>query len=445
MGDSKQFPGLGFDPTPGIVPAVEGLLSQVRTSTGEFAALQGDLDRIGLDNEAWRGPAGQEFHGRVNELIPNVGFIKESLLSVQMALSSWSALLSEYQRSRTSLEEQAVAARARIAQAKSAPGMDMAPHGFEDKEEYDRKTALYTAAKAEFDAAETHLAEIVKAAKGLEQQHKTSAESAAGDIDKAAEVVALLRSKPLDPSLAPKAPNMGKDIDDLTGRAPGETREGEDAGRITRQDGSSVSSDWAGRKLLEHYLWGGGDTMTIENDPDWTEYMNANPELNLVLTGQERPVNPQYTGYAVPGGNLGVQPPWYPEIALAAVQSQSTFGNFDMTHPLELRNGEGMVGYEYLHGTNKDVGGFNAKGHTVVTRMDDGTYVVKVTADLTFNDVVDPNLKYSTDKWKAGVANVISLGQAESYNLRVTWPQEAVVRIAADGKTVLDVQNTPAK
>ncbi|MFE3197262.1 hypothetical protein [Embleya sp. NPDC059237] len=30
MSDAKDFPGLGFDPAPGIVPAVDGLLGQVR-------------------------------------------------------------------------------------------------------------------------------------------------------------------------------------------------------------------------------------------------------------------------------------------------------------------------------------------------------------------------------------------------------------------------------
>lgn len=446
MGGAKEFPGLGFDPAPGIVRAVEELLGQVRNATQAFAQLQGDLDRVGLDPEAWKGPAGTEFHGRVNEVVPYVGYAKEALLNVQMSLSSWSALLSDYQTSRGKLEEQAVNARARIGRAKADPNMQLAPTGFEDEGEYKRKKALYTTAKTELDAANDELDVIITSAKDLERQHKDSAKGVADDIDEAAKAVAGLKDKKFDASQKVQPPNPGKDFDDATRRSPGETRDREDAGAVTGRGGSSISSDWAGRKILSHYLYGGGDAMTIVDDADWNDYMNANPTMLAVLEGRTNdPNRPPFSGYQVPDGKLGVQPGWYPEIALSAVNAQSTFQSFDISRPLEIENGEGMVGYQYLHGTNKNDGGFNAKGHTTVARGANGEYVVTVTADLTFNDVVDPNFEYDTDRWKAGVAKVISFGQASPYDLHITWPRDAQVVIAPDGKTVLSVTSAPGK
>lgn len=462
MGDDKQFPGLRFDPTPGIVPAVDTLLGQVRDASMKFAQLQGDLDRVGLDHQAWVGLAGKQFHAQVDKLIPSVGFMKEALLDVQMQLSSWSALLSQYQQTRTTLDEQAVAARARVTAAENDPNMGMKPHGFEDKDEYERKTSLYNGAKAALDAAEKDLDAVIDAAKSLEGQHKSSAETVAKEIHEAARLIGQLKGSGGEIKRS-GSDQVNQTVDTVTGRGPGEHRDSEDLGKRddlpyqkrSESRGFDLNSDWAGRDILQRYLTGGGD-WTIVNDPDWNAYLNANPAMVSVLEGRPGPAQlaadnasppPPFSGYYA-GPTLGVQPGWYPEIALAAVQSSQssgTFQEFSITRPLEIDNGEGMVGYQYLHGTNKDAGGFNAQGHTTVTKNEQGQYVVRITADLTFNDIVDPNNIYDTDKGKAVIAEIISLGQADPYKLSITWPRDAEVVIAPDGKTVVDVKSQPGK
>ncbi len=48
-------------------------------------------------------------------------------------------------------------------------------------------------------------------------------------------------------------------------------------------------------------------------------------------------------------------------------------GNFTERFSAEIQNGEGIVGYQYLHGTNRDAGDFGFEGTTNVRPRGDGT------------------------------------------------------------------------
>lgn len=112
---------------------------------------------------------------------------------------------------------------------------------------------------------------------------------------------------------------------------------------------------------------------------------------------------------------------------------------------MEIQNGEGMVGYQYLRGTDSTAGGLGMKGNRQVIKLPDGTYEVHIKSACTWNDIMDPNPKYSTDKEKAGIGDVISLGQAESFQFHLTWPRESVVRLDADGNVLTTVSGQPQK
>lgn len=232
MGDSDDFPGLRFDPTPGIVPSIETLTDQVRAAGGHFDQLVGDLDRAGLDPNAWRGRAGSEFHTQVNELAPEVRTIKDALFNAQTALSGWSTLLGQYQSRRQQLEQQAVEARARVGRAEAAPGMSQKPHGFEAKDEYDRKKGAYNAAKSELDAAKDDLAHIISLAKGLQDEHHESAKSAAKQIESAMD-----RAEP-DPTKLTSVPGTNP-LDDALRISDLLTRDG---GKLSAEDQAFVQS-----------------------------------------------------------------------------------------------------------------------------------------------------------------------------------------------------------
>jgi hypothetical protein len=107
-----------------------------------------------------------------------------------------------------------------------------------------------------------------------------------------------------------------------------------------------------------------------------------------------------------------------------------------------MENGEAVVGYQYLHGTNKDVGDFNMTGNSTVTRSGNG-YEVRIKSRYTWNDIIDPNFQYSTDRWKDKVAQIISLGHAKPYQIHITWTEETVVKLDKEGN-VISMQGYPA-
>jgi len=56
----------------------------------------------------------------------------------------------------------------------------------------------------------------------------------------------------------------------------------------------------------------------------------------------------------------------------AYLSTGRTAGSFNQMFGQAIENGEGIVGYQYLHGTNTDVGGLGHSGSTVVTPLPDG-------------------------------------------------------------------------
>jgi hypothetical protein len=193
------------------------------------------------------------------------------------------------------------------------------------------------------------------------------------------------------------------DEDDRRGREPG------------GDGGGHFDNDWAGRAILERYLRGGGD-WTVTDDPDWSRYMQDNQVLRDQLRGQ---VNGQaqhaLDGYLATGADRG---------------------NFTERFSAEIQNGEGIVGYQYLHGTNRDAGDFGFEGTTNVRPRGDGTYEVTVDSGYTWNDRIDPNPQYSTDRWKSTLAEVATLGQADPYDMHITWHAPTKLVLDQDGRVI---------
>lgn len=200
-------------------------------------------------------------------------------------------------------------------------------------------------------------------------------------------------------------------------RIPPGGRTGRSRGR-----GGDFESDWAGRELLGNYLAGGGD-MNIRDNANWTKYMEANPVL---------------------AGKLNVLVQNKALRTYDAYQRDGTRGQaFNDTGPMEIQNGESISGYQYLHGTNADAGGFNFQGRTTIDKTNGG-YEVHVPARYTWNDRIDPNGQYRSDQIKSTIAEIVTLGRADSYNLHLSWNSEAVVRLDERGN-VTGVSGYPGK
>ena len=159
--------------------------------------------------------------------------------------------------------------------------------------------------------------------------------------------------------------------------------------------------DEQGVQILLWYLFGEGENRFIDNDPEWTEYM----ESNSILTTKVR--------------NILI------EIFNGMENGSSQWIN--ITTSMEIENGENIVGYEYLHGTNGDLSHYKALGATV---DDVGFRIIgsinkdangSVTFSLIFewNDIIDPNPQYTTDIEKSNFAKEIA--DPQDYILRIKW------------------------
>ena len=96
----------------------------------------------------------------------------------------------------------------------------------------------------------------------------------------------------------------------------------------------SLNSDWAGREILFHWLFGGGEAIIAEGGK-WGQYMSENELLNTQI-------QTIVDGYA------------------QSIQSGEGLYVEIQTH-IDIENGEDIIGYQYLHGSNADVGDFQLK------------------------------------------------------------------------------------
>lgn len=182
--------------------------------------------------------------------------------------------------------------------------------------------------------------------------------------------------------------------------------------RIARREpggerpGNHLDNDWAGREILGNYLIGGGDQV-ITNDPNWTAYMQNNHILS---------------------NELDIR-------AVADAQQLFNMSNdqvirIDENFPTQIENGESIVGYQYLHGTN---GGLGRTGIVDIVRNADGTATVNLNMQYSWNDVIDPNNNYTTDTIKNRIAEIATLGQADPYDMQINWSENTQIILDKDG------------
>jgi hypothetical protein len=181
---------------------------------------------------------------------------------------------------------------------------------------------------------------------------------------------------------------------------------------------SHFDSDWAGRAILERYLSGEGD-WDIADQPAWTGYMKDSELLRRQVRGEV--------------------------ITRSVALSQGADGTraVDWHFHAEVENGEGIVGYQYLHGTNGTVGDFQVTGAATVHRYFGSSLRgggstragswVQLHVVYRWNDMIDPNPQYGTDTVKSIIAEVITLGEAESYRISIGWTEDVSVWVPDSG------------
>ena len=93
----------------------------------------------------------------------------------------------------------------------------------------------------------------------------------------------------------------------------------------------------------------------------------------------------------------------------------------NMNFSMIIENGEGYTGYEFLHGTDMTVGGFQIDGTVKKNQSGDVTY------DLiyTWNDIMNPEIEtYKSDRDKNDIATAYF--NPKDYVIRIKWKDKSV-------------------
>ena len=159
----------------------------------------------------------------------------------------------------------------------------------------------------------------------------------------------------------------------------------------------SFKNDKFGVAILSHWLFGDGLDY-IQEDGVWGNYMKDNSILKKKVQEIVLP--------------------------LADDMKKNSSKTVNITTSMEIQNGEDIIGYQYLHGTNADVGGFQIKGTISKSKNGDITYDMT----YTWNDRIDPNFMYFSDSKKAEFAKKIPLANPTDYTIRITWSDKAVIK-----------------
>jgi hypothetical protein len=87
-----------------------------------------------------------------------------------------------------------------------------------------------------------------------------------------------------------------------------------------------------------------------------------------------------------------------------------------------IKNGEGIIGYNYLHGADMKAGGLYLR---IVARKLIRSVVV--TVYCTWNDWINANHKYDSDKYKADLAKKIPFTNPTDYIIRISWTERFLI------------------
>ena len=137
-------------------------------------------------------------------------------------------------------------------------------------------------------------------------------------------------------------------------------------------------------------------------------YLNGN--------GEDFPTEQKHSDYLKKNKSLKKQVRTY----LFHVASDIPVGEvvvIDVSISVIIENGEDIIGYQYLHGTNADVGGFHIQG--TITRLNNGDCIFDLT--YTWNDIMDPNPQYKTDIAKAAFAKKLPFANPTDYKISISW------------------------
>jgi uncharacterized protein YukE len=176
------YAGLGFDPTPGDVGAVENALTQLADGGGRMemlmTSIESDLDL----SQGWAGAAADEFHDNLDDIPRALETGAQSMGHVAAALITWAGQLADNKRQTEILDRMALELEQQLSRA--AADLNRAKTFLAQARGADR-----AAAQAEFDRAAVHAVSVneqfdavLEQARTLRDKHLAQAEATAAKI-----------------------------------------------------------------------------------------------------------------------------------------------------------------------------------------------------------------------------------------------------------------------
>lgn len=198
------WPGLGFDPAPGDVAALDGLTGRLIAASRALVAARDTMESVRTAPGGWDGDAAQAFTSKVGELPVQLGAAHCTLDKVASELHRWQVGLEQLQARARDLEARAVTARRQVTDAaaaadaaRSAPDLGLAGRHFDtDAELADAQTRLDTALAAVDDAdrrledARGGLEQLISDGRRLLAEHAAGADTVATTVRGATEAFA---------------------------------------------------------------------------------------------------------------------------------------------------------------------------------------------------------------------------------------------------------------
>ncbi len=185
--DAAGYPGIGFDPAPGSLSAVRGLVDQSFDAHRKLASVSQTLSSITRGGEEWSGIAADAFSMRVKELPKLVDSATQSFYDCGFHLNEWSAKLETMKSRASDMEARAVTARSRQRDAEENPDLGLAGQTFETDEELHSAEQRLNKAVQELSSARDSLNSLIEDARHLKYQHDEAAERVAEAVRRASE------------------------------------------------------------------------------------------------------------------------------------------------------------------------------------------------------------------------------------------------------------------
>ncbi|NYI06516.1 putative T7SS-secreted protein [Allostreptomyces psammosilenae] len=187
MSETTSFPGLGFDPAPGLPSGISDMVEKVADARDVLEQTSTTLRSIADASGFWQGAAADSFSGQLGELPEVLDDARTSMEAATRELENWQSALTGFQALARQYEAEAVEARSRLARAEANPDLNLAGQHFDTDAALADAQERLNRASAEVESARGELDSVLARARQLQGEHGDLAVRTAANIRAASE------------------------------------------------------------------------------------------------------------------------------------------------------------------------------------------------------------------------------------------------------------------